>query len=128
MGWCNVLWQTGLVHFNFALSKASIIRDAPLIIFAKLLRKKIIIHLHGGDYLFAKKAPGWMLFLLKRVFSGNTPVLVLSNAEVNEVKQKYSAKNVFVLPNCVDLKDAAAFNRIGNETAPLRLFVYWPYQ
>ena len=121
--WAGVMFfgKTGLVHFNFALSKASIVRDAPLIIFAKLMHKKIIVHLHGGDYLFAKKAPGWMLFLLKKVFSGNTPVLVLSNAEVNEVKQKYSAKNVYVLPNCVDLKEAAFFNRICNTTIPLRL-------
>lgn len=110
-----------LVHFNFALSKASIIRDAPLVLFAKLLRKKVIVHLHGGDYLFAKQAPGWMLFLLKRVFNGNTPVLVLSSAEADVVKQKFAAKNVYVLPNCVDLKDAAAFNRSDNETTPLQL-------
>ena len=29
-----------LVHFNFALSKASIIRDAPLVLFVKLIKKK----------------------------------------------------------------------------------------
>lgn len=119
--WVMLFGKTGMVHFNFALSKASIIRDAPLVIFAKLLGKKIIVHLHGGDYLFAKQPPGWMLFVLKWVFSGKTPVLVLSEAEADAVKQKYSAKNVYVLPNCVDLNDAAVFNRVTNETAPLRL-------
>jgi glycosyltransferase involved in cell wall biosynthesis len=110
-----------VVHFNFALSKASILRDAPLVLIAKLLRKRTIVHLHGGDYLTSKKAPGWMRFVLKRVFSGNIPVIVLSQAEQQAITDQYSVKNVIVLPNCVDLKEAAAFKRMNNTAAPLSL-------
>jgi glycosyltransferase involved in cell wall biosynthesis len=111
----------GVVHFNFALSKASIIRDAPLVIFAKLVNKKLVIHLHGGDYLFSKTPPGWMQFLLNRVFSGNTPVIVLSATEAAEVKKKFKAKNVHVLPNCVNTQEAAAFTRHYPANATVQL-------
>lgn len=106
--------KIGLVHFNLALSKASIIRDAPLILFAKLVSKKMIIHLHGGDYLTKEQVPGWIKRVLKKIFSGKTQVIVLSSLEATLIKKKYNAKNVKILPNCVDLKDASVFLRNYN--------------
>lgn len=110
-----------LVHFNFALSKASIIRDAPLVLFAKMIGKKMIIHLHGGDYLTKEIVPGWMKFILKRLFSGNIPVIVLSEAEREIIARLYKARNITVLPNCVDLKEAKAFERKNDASDGCRL-------
>jgi glycosyltransferase involved in cell wall biosynthesis len=122
-GWVVLMLfgKTHLVHFNFALSKAAIIRDAPLVLFAKLLGKKIVVHVHGGDYLFAKKAPAWMEWLLKKIFNGKTAVIVLSKIEEVAIKEKYPANKVYVLPNCVDLKDAKEFIRSNYEALPLCL-------
>jgi glycosyltransferase involved in cell wall biosynthesis len=113
--------KTGLVHFNFALCKASVIRDAPLILFARLIKKKMIIHLHGGEYLIEQRPPAWMNFFLKRVFKGNIPVLVLSPIEQQAAMQNYKVKNVQVLPNCVDLKGAKMLKRTYNPKATLNL-------
>jgi glycosyltransferase involved in cell wall biosynthesis len=110
-----------LVHFNFALSKPSIIRDAPLVLYAKLIQKKIIIHLHGGDYLTDKKPPAWIKIILKMVFSVNTPVIVLSPVEQQAVTADYGLKNVTVLPNCVDLTEAKIFKRSFDKGAELNL-------
>jgi hypothetical protein len=44
-----------LIHFNFALDKRSAYRDLPLIMLAQLLGKKMVIHLHGGEFLQEKK-------------------------------------------------------------------------
>lgn len=100
-----------LVHFNFALSKASVVRDAPLILFAKLVRKKLVIHLHGGDFLTNTNTPAWMKRVLKSVFSGNMPVIVLSDKEKELVTERYAVSNVQVLPNCTDLSEAGNFKR-----------------
>jgi glycosyltransferase involved in cell wall biosynthesis len=110
-----------LVHFNFALSKPSIIRDAPLVLFAKLCKKKMIIHVHGGDYLTNTKPPGWMKYILKKVFSNNIPVIVLSPVEQQAITAEYNLKNVKVLPNCVDLNEAKMFNRIVNKQEVLNI-------
>lgn len=113
--------KISIVHFNFALSKASIIRDAPLVLFARLINKKIIIHLHGGDYLIKEKAPGWMKFVLQKIFSGNAPVIVLSPVEQQALTKNYTVNNVKVLPNCVDLKEAKSFNRTYTPQKKLNL-------
>lgn len=110
-----------LVHFNFALCKASVVRDAPLVLYARLLRKKMIIHLHGGEYLIEEKAPGWMRFLLKGVFAGNIPVVVLSPIEKEAAIANYNIKNCTALPNCVDVKDAKTVQRVYDANAELKL-------
>jgi glycosyltransferase involved in cell wall biosynthesis len=110
-----------LVHFNFPLSKAAVLRDAPLILFAKLIRKKMIVHLHGGDYMTSKKATGWMKLILKRVFAGNTQLIVLSPAEEEVIISEYNVKKVKVLPNCVDLREAKIFERKVDKNAVIRL-------
>ncbi len=110
-----------LVHFNFALSKASIIRDAPLVLFARLINKKMVIHLHGGDYLIKQEAPEWMRFLLQKIFSGNIAVIVLSPVEQQALTKNYTVNNIKVLPNCVDLKDAKSFNRTYTPQKKLNL-------
>jgi glycosyltransferase involved in cell wall biosynthesis len=113
--------KNSLVHFNFALSKPSVIRDAPLVLMAKMIGKKIIIHLHGGEYLFNKETPGWMKGMLKKVFSGKIPVVVLSAEEKKAVEEKFDASNVTILPNCVDVNEAVEFKREYNNNAVSKL-------
>ena len=42
-------YPNATIHYNFPLSKASIIRDVPFIKYAQRKRRKIVIHLHGGE-------------------------------------------------------------------------------
>jgi glycosyltransferase involved in cell wall biosynthesis len=113
--------KISLVHFNFALSKPSILRDTPLVLFAKLIRKKMVIHIHGGDYLTNTKAPRWMRFLLKSVFAGSNQVIVLSPVEQVALSETYKIKNIKVLPNCIDTREAMAFNRSFEKPGELKM-------
>ena len=110
-----------LVHFNLALAKPSIIRDSPLILIARSLRIRMIIHLHGGDYLMHKKNPFWMNYILKKVFSGKNPIIVLSPLEKKVLQQKGNNKEIFILPNCIGLKEAREFDRFHNNNEILML-------
>ena len=111
--WCIILLKTkdALVHFNFAMSKPSIIRDSPLIIISRIFRTRMIIHLHGGEYLMNREMPLWMKLVLRLDFSGSIRKVVLSTLEAEALKSRLKTKNIFVLPNCVDLKDARKFKR-----------------
>jgi glycosyltransferase involved in cell wall biosynthesis len=100
-----------LIHFNLALCMGSIIRDSPLIMIARLFRKRMIIHIHGGDFLIYKKNPYWMYLLLKLVFSGKNPIIVLSPLEEKVLQQKFKSDKIVVLPNCIGLKEASDFDR-----------------
>lgn len=93
------------IHYNFPLSKASIIRDVPFIKYAQKKKRKIVIHLHGGVYLTSKKTPSCLNTMLKMVFKENTPVVALSELERKAIVERYAVKTISVLPNCVEIKE-----------------------
>lgn len=98
-----------LIHYNLPLSKASMFRDPWFINYAIKKSRKIVIHVHGGLLLTAKRIPFYINPILKWIFSRNIPFIVLSGMERNIVMQRFGAKDVSALPNCVDLTDAKAF-------------------
>ena len=105
------LTPKALVHYSFPLSAASVIRD-PL--FMWMVRKrgmKMIVHVHGGLYLTADNIPWLQRCILKKVFSMPVPFVALSNTEVDTIKDKFGAKEVSSLPNCIELKEAKEFHR-----------------
>jgi glycosyltransferase involved in cell wall biosynthesis len=121
--WCFflVFKKDLMVHFNFALDIRSIIRDSPMIIFARLLHKKMVIHLHGGEYLHREVIPKRIKILLRFIFSGNEPKIVLSLLEKEIILNIYNAKNVVELPNSIDIKEAFKYNRIYPVKHPVKL-------
>lgn len=115
---------TALVHYNFPLSKASLLRDPWFIGYALKRRRKIVIHVHGGLFLTSPKIPFYLRFVMKWVFHQAVPFIVLSDLEKEILTQRFGAKNVASLPNCVDLQDAEAFakeKQSYDETRPLRI-------
>jgi len=120
-GFAMIFRKNIFVHFNFALDKRFIIRDSPLILFARLRHKRMIIHLHGGEYLHREVIPLWIRILLRSVFSGNEPIIVLSPIEKKILVNKYYAKNVVDLPNSICIKEARKYNRIYPCENPVKL-------
>ncbi|MCE5345228.1 MAG: glycosyltransferase family 4 protein [Bacteroidales bacterium] len=110
-----------LVHFNIALEKRSIIRDSPLLFYAQLLRKRMVIHIHGGLYLTKEDMPRWIKSVIRFILSGREPKIVLSPDEKELIIRKFNAGNVFVLPNSLDINEAKVFNRIYPYTVPVKL-------
>ncbi|OAQ42048.1 hypothetical protein A5893_02730 [Pedobacter psychrophilus] len=105
-----------LVHFNFPLDNKAIIRDCPLIILTKLLNVKMIIHIHGGSYIQSNDIPKWAAFLIKHALSDNNPKIVLGDNEKENLIQKFKCRNVFVLPNSLNLDDANLYQRVFDQT------------
>ena len=98
-------YPNATIHYNFPLSKASIIRDVPFIKYAQRKRRKIVIHLHGGVYLTSEKIPLFLDTMLRMVLKGDTPIIVLSELERKAIVERYNVRNVSVLPNCVEIKE-----------------------
>ncbi|WP_214072357.1 glycosyltransferase family 4 protein [Mucilaginibacter sp. dw_454] len=109
------------IHFNFPVDKRSIIRDGPMILLAKLFRKRMLLHLHGGEYLMHDDHPGWVKTMIPAILSGNNPKIVLSTVEEEYIIKKYNCKNVYTLPNCIDLTEAEKFERTEHPTDGLVL-------
>lgn len=100
-----------IIHFNTALCRLAVLRDFPLILLTRIFRKTIIVHLHGGDYLMDNKPPLWMELIGRVVLSGSVPVIIQGPSEEATVKKRFGCKKTFILPNCIDLKEAGEFKR-----------------
>lgn len=103
-----------LIHYNFPLDAKSIIRDVPFMYYALHKKHKMVVHIHGGLFLTSPKIPALLKGILSKVFSWNIPFIVLSDSEVKILKERFHAKNVYSLPNCVDLKDAELYAKEQN--------------
>ena len=96
-----------IVHYNFAMTKVCIIRDSLYIHFCK--KHKMVLHLHGGNFLFSDDIPFYLNWLLKKLFLKKVPFIVLSNKEKKRIEERYNAQEVHSLPNCIDLTDATQY-------------------
>ncbi|MGI6324098.1 MAG: glycosyltransferase family 4 protein [Bacteroidales bacterium] len=110
-----------LIHFNIALDKRSIIRDLPLVFLARILGRKMVLHIHGGEYLQSDYIPEKIKFCLKFLFSEKVPVIVLSSFEKNILSDKIKSAGIYVLPNCIELDDAKLFTRDYSGSKALQL-------
>lgn len=122
---CAMIFKKNIfVHFNLSLDKRSLIRDTPLILFSRLFGKKMLIHLHGGEYLRESDVPNWISSILKLILSGKEIKITLSQSEKEVIIKKYSARNVVSLPNCVEIKEAQKFNRKYENKNPVNLLFF----
>lgn len=113
---------TAIVHYSFPIDAKSVLRDYFFIRHAVKQKRKMIVHIHGGLYLTKKNRPWLINRMLHGVFSSDVPFVVLSEKEHEIVTGEFGARNVKVLPNCVDLADAEAFVRKQkNADEPLTL-------
>ena len=111
-----------IVHYNFPLEKPSIIRDTPFMHAALKNGNKMVIHIHGGVYLTSESIPFPFRQILKHVFSWQVPFIALSEKEAGILRNKFYAKHVVSLPNCINLKDAKTFDRKCKDiSSPLTL-------
>ena len=115
-------YPDAIVHYNFPLEKPSIIRDTPFMRAALKNGNKMVIHIHGGIFLTSDHIPFPFRQILKHTFSWQVPFITLSEKEAGILRDKFHAKHIVSLPNCIDLEDAKAFERKRkNDNSPLTL-------
>lgn len=108
-------YPDALIHYNYPLDTPSIVRDYFFIRYAYWHKKRMVIHLHGGLYLFKEDKPWVIDKILKTVFGYDVPLIVLSEKEKEHICRVYNRDNVYVLPNCIEISVAKAFQRQENK-------------
>ncbi len=108
-----------VIHYNYPLDAASIVRDFFFMKVAHQRGLPMVIHIHGGLYLFKEKQPFFIKRILSEVFSWENPFIVLSDKEREQIKRLYGTKNVVVLPNCVTVptyNDTRSYDTLRYDT------------
>ncbi len=92
-----------LVYFNFSPVGPAFFRDFFYIMFIKLYRKKIVLHLHGkgiSSQIYRFKC---FIFFYRLVFKG-TNIICLSDSLINDLKEVYKGVP-FVVNNGIKSKN-----------------------
>lgn len=110
-----------IVHFNVALDRLSLIRDTPLILAARAMRRRIVVHVHGGKLFTQLPGSRWVRWVVRGVLTGRHPTIVLGAREAALFKEVSGSANITVLPNCVDLGDTRQLRRDYASSAALTL-------
>lgn len=103
-----------IIHYNYPLDTPSIVRDFFFIRYTYKHNRKMVIHLHGGLYLFEENKPWLINYLLNKVFGYDVPLIVLSDKEKEHICKVYQRNHVYSLPNCIDTSVAKTFHRQEN--------------
>lgn len=111
--WLRVLKQYpgAIIHYNFPLSAPSILRDPLFMLAARRMKRKMVIHVHGGVFLTSTSTPWLLERIMRWVFQGEEPIIVLSDSEKNALQSRFRCSSIVVLPNCIDLTEASKFKR-----------------
>src|SRR5262245_55354893 len=99
----NLTTHIDLVHIHSA-SGTSYFRKSLFIICSKLLRKKVILHLHGGAfYDFYYKCPGFAQWYLRTTLNFSDVVVTLSDEWSKKFGMIIDPFKIKVIPNPVQV-------------------------
>jgi len=89
------------------MANSAIIRDFFLILLARFRKIKTVTHVHGGYHLTSLNSNISIKLLIKFIVNNSNIVIVLSEIEKINIVNKFHCKNnIYVLPNCVDIKNS----------------------
>ncbi len=96
-----------LVHIHTAMNKSAILRDFIWVFISYSLKKKILLHLHGGTYLFKDPENKLMRVLVRKSFKKASKIIVLSAIEKSQIIELYQlkAETIEVLENAINLTE-----------------------
>lgn len=95
----------------------SLFKDAPFVLFCKLFRKRVIIHLHGKGA--SKDAEKFFFRWLLRKTLNNTTVIMLSWHLYPDVAQFVKKENVIIIPNGIPEPKAVSIKSKVNDIPSL---------
>lgn len=94
-----------IVHLNTSLTVLAILRDSLLAKIAKLAKKKLVVHLHGGKYLVAEFENKLLERLAEKMLRRADAVIVLSDLEAEIIEKRWQSLNLKILENAVSIEN-----------------------
>jgi len=112
----------GVVHLNASLDPKGYWRDLAYSIVARLLGRRVVNQIHGGqmpqDFF---RGNAFLTWILRRFLVSSDVVTVLSSAELSAYRAFDARIKVHLVPNAIDPAGLADQSRSYNTDGPLKL-------
>jgi glycosyltransferase involved in cell wall biosynthesis len=121
--WWSLRGRGRVVHVH-ATVRGSMLRKAFVVLLARVLRRRVILHMHSGpgDVVFERTKLGPLrVTLFRRMFRRADIVLAVSAASAKALEETYAAHDVVVVPNPAPVVPAVPLKR--GEKSPTALYV-----
>ncbi len=106
-----IVYRPDIVHLNSAFDFIALLRDVPFSLLSLVMRRNLIIKLHGSKYDLLMTKNRFKRLLVKFMFTGASCIGVLSDVERDEFIQQYGFKDkIIVVKNIIPSKTLNAKN------------------
>ena len=103
--WRIIRIRPALVHLNTSLNHKGFWRDVVYLLISKVLRRKVIIQIHGGSLDSYCHSSPTLRYVSAVAFRIADAVVVLSSVEKRNFEKISHLKKLAVIPNAVDIRD-----------------------
>lgn len=94
-----------IIHLNTALNPLSVVRDYSFLVLAKILRKKVLLHLHGGKYLMTECNNFLLNAVITSLLKRSDYIIVLSQLEKEKITSTYPVNKITFLVNSIAVNE-----------------------
>ncbi len=102
----NLSGKYTIVHVHTAMNKSAILRDFIWVFIGSFFKVKVLLHVHGGKFLFEVPPKGALLTIIHRMFRMSDALIVLSEKEKKTIEELYATKSpIHVLENAINLEE-----------------------
>lgn len=103
--WRIIRFRPFLIHLNTSLNHKSFWRDIAYLMIGKVLRRKVIIQIHGGSLGRFCRSSLALRYISSCAFRLADAVVVLSSVEKRNFEKISSLKKLAVIPNAIDIAE-----------------------
>src|SRR5258708_35179488 len=122
--WILLSKQPGVVYVPIAQAWLPFLRDCLFLIPAKLMRRKVIIHLHGGYFAeFYRKVSPLMRWIIRFALGGADRAIVLGRSVQDDFEGIIPPERICVVPNGIPDYFNDGVQTTRNDHPPTLLFL-----
>jgi glycosyltransferase involved in cell wall biosynthesis len=104
-----------IVHLNTAVVPLSIVRDFALAKAARIAKRPVLLHLHGGRFLMNEFESRALALITEKMFRAASVIVVLSEHEKESLTRRWKNLDVRILPNAIATGEIPNIERKLNE-------------
>lgn len=103
--------RPSLIHINTAFIPLAIMRDTALAAAARLAKRPILLHIHGGPFVRDEFTNPALKLAAEKLLKMSSVSLVFSETEARSITKRFPNANVRILPNAIPLEEVPNTHR-----------------